>query len=540
MNMGSKAEVGKEQQASKQQQQMFELMGSMAYGNPMDISISKSKAFDMFNRAATMTFPRGFPSGQPQDIGKLAGYGGSGYDQQQQQQSMQANTNKAHDMSGAYGVSQQHHQQQQGQAQQQQQAHQPKVNQSSSGPYDQRSNVQQQSQPQQQQHQGNMDLNTGYKSFGGTPSSTLMDPALRNLASLSSLYQPEAGYYDKNMPPAAHSLFKSSGGVPSSATSSSAALQQIFNNSMATTMAYNAAAGRDQQGMYGGNYHHQAAQQKAPLNVPSVQPTPPVEKPKRGRKKKQDPQELLQQQQQQQQQAAHQQAHQHQQQPNPAHQGFQSYSGMKTAQQPPSSSSNQQSGASSSSSNANAEPSAISLKTAANVLQGSAFNFGPGPAGLGLPTSLYGENSPYLDEFRSNPTNAYPYLPSSHRGPSAAAAAASSGAVAASDGTDKSINPASSSAAAVPSPYHQFLSHPSSRPSPYQFMNQLDPLHQQYIRQEELRAQMMLNQSLGLGAPGAHAPPGAYGGQPGAYHPALGMHKTPYDAMNTMNRPPWI
>lgn len=217
---------------------------------------------------------------------------------------------------------------------------------------------------------------------------------------------------------------------------------------------------------------------------------------------------------------------------------------MKTAQ-PPSSSSNQQTGASSSSNsgnaNANTEPSAISLKTAANVLQGSAFNFGPGPAGLGLPTSLYGENSPYLDEFRSNPTNAYPYLPSSHRGSAAAAAASSASVVgSASDGSDKSINPASSSAAAVPSPYHQFLSHPSSRPSPYQFMNQLDPLHQQYIRQEELRAQMMLNQSLGLGAPGAHAPPGAYGGQPGAYHPALGMHKTPYDAMNTMNRPPWI
>lgn len=71
-------------------------------------------------------------------------------------------------------------------------------------------------------------------------------------------------------------------------------------------------------------------------------------------------------------------------------------------------------------------------------------------------------------------------------------------------------------------------------------MNQLEPLHQQYIRQEEIRAQMMLNQSLALGAPGAHGPPpGAYG-QPGAaYHHALGMHK-PYDAMNSMNRPPWL
>lgn len=466
------------------------------------------------------------------------GYGGgsvSGYDQQQ----MVTNTNKAHDMSGSnpYGVPQ-HHQQPQ------QQAHQSKVNQSaaasSSGPYDQRSSVQQQ---QQQHHQApsqaNMDLNTGYKSFGGTPSSTLMDPALRNLASLSSLYQPEASYYDKNMPPAAHSMFKSSGGVVPSSASSTSALQQIFNNSMATTMAYNAAAAsRDQQGAaaaYGGNYHHQP-QQKAPLNVPSVQPpAPPVEKPKRGRKKKQDPQELLQQQQQ----AALQQAHQlQQQQPNPAHQGFQSYSGMKSSQ-PPSSSSNQQSGGSSLSANAGSgnanavEPSAISLKTA-NVLQGSAFNFGPGPAGLGLPTSLYGENSPYLEEFRTNPTNAYPYLPSSHRGSAASSGAVGSGASAAADGSDKSINPAASSASAVPvapSPYHQFLSHPSSRPSPYQFMNQLDPLHQQY---------MMLNQSLGLGAPGAHGPPGAYGGQPGAYHPALGMHKTPYDAMNTMNRPPWI
>lgn len=555
MNMGSKAvtaEVPKDKELAKQQQ-MFELMGAMSYGSPMDISISKSKAFDMFNRAATMSFPRGFPgtssnsgssaaSGsqtQHQDLTKM-GYTGSasGYDQ------LQTNSNKAHDMSGANAYNMQ-------------QPQQPKSSTSdlvagsnirgnvSSGTYEQRptSNA-----PQQQQ--GNMDLSSGYKSFSGSTTSSLIDPALRNLASLSSLYQSDgsSGFYDKNMPPAAHMFGKNlpnhPSGASSTAVSTTSTLQQMFNSSM----AYSAT--RDQSSTYGTNYHQRNDMlnqgQKVPLNIPTVSNTPAqVEptKPKRSRKKK-DTQEVMQQQMQQQQQA-----HQHQQpQPNAAHQGFQAYPGLKNSQ-----SSNSSSSQSNSTSNApgnvgsnttgNSEPSAISLKTA---VPGSAFNFGTGPTGLGLPSSLYGENSSYLDEFRNNP-NPYPYLTSSHRGSSSSGAAST-------DATDKSHNSSASTASAVAavaaaaaaahqpppaaSPYHQFLSHPSSR-APYQFMNQLDPLHQQYIRQEELRAQMMLNQSLGLGAPGAHGPPpGAYG-QPGAYHHALGMHK-PYDAMNSMNRPPWL
>lgn len=572
--MGNKpagADASTKEKELTKQQQMFELMGAMgAYGNPMDISISKSKAFDMFNRAATMTFPRGFhgtgggggsasgPSQpQHQDLTKM-GYTGSttGYDQ------MQANPNKAHDMSGAnaYNMQQQTHQQPQQQSHQQS----TKSNQSdliaagnirgnvSTGTYEQRSTG---NAPQQQQ-QGNMDLSSGYKSFSGSTTSSLMDPALRNLASLSSLYQGDgsSGFYDKSIPPAAHMFGKNLPNHPSGASSAAAVattstLQQMFNSSM----AYSAT--RDQSSSYGTNYHQRNdllnQGQKVPLNIPTVSNTSaPAEpaKPKRSRKKK-DTQEVMQQQMQQQQQA-----HQHQPaQPNAAHQGFQAYPGLKTSQSSNSTSGSQSNPAGSnapgnvgSNSVGNSEPSAISLKTA-NVVPGSAFNFGSGPGGLGLPSSLYSETSSYLDEFRSNP-NPYPYLASSHRGPGSAGSASA-------EATDKSLNSSASTASAVAavaaaaaaahqpppaaSPYHQFLSHPSSR-APYQFMNQLEPLHQQYIRQEEIRAQMMLNQSLALGASGAHGPPpGAYG-QPGAaYHHALGMHK-PYDAMNSMNRPPWL
>ncbi|XP_053689703.1 protein split ends isoform X2 [Sabethes cyaneus] len=596
MNMGAKAADNTKEKEMAKQQQMFELMGAMGYGNPMDISISKSKAFDMFNRAATMTFPRGFPSAngqtqhqpqqqpQQQDATKIT-YGGSnsaaGYDQ------MQTNTNKAHDMSGSQAYGMPHQQSQQSKSNQNDILSAGNLR-GNTANYDQRPAApvttvpphQQHHPQQQQQQQSNMDLSTGYKAFSGQSASSLMDPAIRNLASLSSLYQADerllasssstAGYYDKSIPPAAHMYGKNLSSDTSStigSTTASSALQQMFNTSMATTMAYNAAA-RDQQAAYGANYHHHQRSdllgqgQKVPLNIPSVANTvtaaPEPTKPKRGRKKKENPEQLQQQQQQHQQMQHPQQTHQHpsqQQQPNAAHQGFQTYSGLKTTQ--PSSSSNQTATTSSVAgnvaSNTNSEPSVISLKTA-NIVPGSAFNFGPGPTGLGLPTSLYGENSPYLDEFRANP-NPYPYLASSHpRGPTGSSS--SSGGPAA-DGSDKVANAsAASTSAAVAvaavaaaavhqppppaaSPYHQFLSHPSSRPSPYQFMNQLDPLHHPYMRQEEFRAQMMLNQSLGLGAPGAHGPPpGAYG-QPAAYHPALGIHK-PYDAMNSMNRPPWL
>ncbi|XP_055611475.1 serine/arginine repetitive matrix protein 2-like isoform X2 [Uranotaenia lowii] len=570
MNMGNKDAaatgdiVGSKEKELTKQQQMMDIISAMGYGNPMDIS--KSKAFDMFNRAATMTFPRDFPSGtgaavsavQGQaDAGKMgySGHGSSSYEQ------MQPNTNKAHDMSGANTYSMQQQQQ-------------PKPTQNSASQniqnpqlprYDQRSALaagqQQPHQQQQQQQQGNIDLTTTYKSFTGATSSSLIDPTLRNLATLTSLYSADdkmltgssgqSGFYEKNLPPAAHMFGKNLSNLPTAAgsglgsASATSTLQQMFNPSMATSMAYTAT--RDQQqSTYGGNYHSRndmhGQSQKVPLNIPSVPNVTPAApepaKPKRSRKKKEpvEAQHHHQQQQQAHQQQQHmqhqqQQVHQHQQQqhqqpqPNAAHQGFQTYSGMKTTQS--SNSANQVAGSFSSSSNtgsnssSNQESSAISLKTA-NVVHGSAFNYGSGPAGY--PSSLFGENTPYLEDLRNNP---YPYLSTSQRGP---------GAPSVSDGSNKSTStPSSTSAVAPPAApaYHQFLPHPSTRPSPYQFMNQLDPIHQQLIRNEML-------QNLALGAPGAHGPPPGTYGQPGAYHPALGMHHKPYDAMNSMNRPHWL
>lgn len=110
---------------------------------------------------------------------------------------------------------------------------------------------------------------------------------------------------------------------------------------------------------------------------------------------------------------------------------------------------------------------------------GSAFNFAPTPP-LGIPgTGLYPEATNYLDEFRGTPNPYYPLAAAAgHRNPAEV-------------GTDKT-NPAAST---VSSPYHQFLSHPSSRSS-YPFINPtpFDPLQQQWNlqREEQLRAQMML------------------------------------------------
>lgn len=158
----------------------------------------------------------------------------------------------------------------------------------------------------------------------------------------------------------------------------------------------------------------------------------------------------------------------------------------------------------------------LALKTAAaNMVPGSAFNFGPTPTGLGL----YGEQAGYLDEFRGT-SNPY-YLPGPH--PPAHRSTTETP-------NDKLVQPPTPS-----STYHQFLSHPSSRTT-YPFMNaQLDPnsqIYQQYFqRQEEFRtARLMLNQGLlshGHGAPPAAYPQSGY----------LGMHKSSFDAMNQMNRP---
>lgn len=173
----------------------------------------------------------------------------------------------------------------------------------------------------------------------------------------------------------------------------------------------------------------------------------------------------------------------------PPTQGFQSYSGYKGT-----------------TSASNTAP--ISLKPPGNLVPGSAFNFGQAPGGLGLTPGLYGDNSGYLDEYRNS--NPYYLPPQNHRPPQES-------------GTDKSGNPT-----AMPpnsTAYHQFL---SSRPS-YPFMNQLDTnTYQQCLQRHHT---MMLNQ--GLLPPSA---PGAYS-QP-CYHPALSIHK-PYDSMNNMQRPPW-
>lgn len=208
------------------------------------------------------------------------------------------------------------------------------------------------------------------------------------------------------------------------------------------------------------------------------------------------------------------------QQPPTSMQGFQSYVDLKPSQStgskvaPPS------------------ESPAISLKTSSSIVPGSAFNFGPtSTAGLGLGTGIYGENTPYLDDYR-NAANPYAYLPQTHRNPSDPNNDPSVSASAAASASAASL-PVPPTAAPTSTYHHQFLPHPSSRGS-YPFMNApLEPnsqFYQQYLRNEEYRhARIMLNQGI-LG----HSTPSAYP-QPG-YHPALGMHK-PYDAMN---RPPWF
>uniref|UniRef100_A0A182UK65 Uncharacterized protein n=1 Tax=Anopheles melas TaxID=34690 RepID=A0A182UK65_9DIPT len=623
----------------------------------------KSKAFDMFNRAATMNFPRGFGAPgihQPAPAGNVGANSTGGYDHHRSL-SQAANMNKAHDMSGGgagsaaasvsaapTGYTMQPAGGKPANQHPADQLHLPR--------YDQRSPQHLQQQQQQQQHgassassgpssqpsgSGNAsaDLSSaggGYKSYGvpappaSSASASLMDPAIRNLTSLSSLYNPDpdrllggpgapsattaGGFYDKGMPSTAHMFGKnlSQPPVASSSAATTSALQQMFNNTMAaTTMAaYNANREQPNVGSYvpSPNYHHpQQHQQRTDMmnaaniqpqkmshnaNVPSAtgggagnasvssEPAPPPAKPKRSRKKKD---QLAQDQAaaaaaaavaaaaaaQQQQQTLHQHAMHaaHQQQALGPHQGFPAYPGLK-----PSNSTSSGSGGAGGAGGgppgmgsasaapgavgnpaSSAETSAISLKTA-NIVPGSAFNFGPGPAGLGLPPGgLYGDTSAstYLEESYRNSQNPY-YLPPSHRGTSATGSGGTGteadklGNPIGSQATPPGSVAAAAAAAAVASvhgpppptaasPYHQFLaSHHGTRP--YQFMNQFDPLHQQYLRQEELRAQMMINQGL-LGAPGA-APPGAYG-QPGYHHPAIGMHK-PYDAMNSMNRSPFL
>lgn len=180
-------------------------------------------------------------------------------------------------------------------------------------------------------------------------------------------------------------------------------------------------------------------------------------------------------------------------------QGFQSYAGLKpnsAKNAPPS------------------ESTAISLKTSSSIVPGSAFNFGPTTSGLGLGTGMYGDSTPY-------PPNPY-YLPQTHH-------ADQTNDVSCQRPPDpihlkKHPDIATASAAALPPPpastYHQFLPHPPSRSTYPPFMNPpLDTNAQFYQQYEEYRqARFMLN----------HMP----GYAQSSYHSALGMQ--------AINRPPWF
>lgn len=322
----------------------------------------------------------------------------------------------------------------------------------------------------------NMDL-SGYKTYNNP--AAMLDP-LRNLnhplsmmdeslLGLSGSSAP-AGYYEKNIPPAAHMFSKNLS-------------QQMYQN----PSPYGVPT-RDQQNIpnnYGAS---------APGNVGTTQNMENFETKQTKRKKKKtatpNPTEIVSN-------AAAMLPTQQQQSLQPQNpqssQGFQLYSDLKTA----------------SSSTAATDTSAISLKTASSMVPGSAFNFGPSPTGLGLPTGMYGDNSGYLDPY---------YLSSSHR-------------TTAETTNDKSGNAATATASATP---YQFLAHNPVRPT-YPFMNsQLDPnspIYQQFRQEQELRARMMINQGL-LGSAASAA--GSYA-QPGYRPPTLGMPKH-YD----MSRQTWF
>ncbi|XP_055385660.1 protein split ends isoform X2 [Condylostylus longicornis] len=431
----------------------------------------------------------------------------------------------------------------------------------------------------------NLDLSNYKTSSTYQNSSNIIDHTMRHHSSLTQMMDDTnmlalqnntpgtmgTSYYDKNVPPAAHMFSKN---LP----------QQLYQNS---STIY---GGRDQQnlpppGNYPifllGNYVPQSNQSSSSANsnvnpqgeqVPSATSTD-QKQTKRNKKKKvtelanlnqstinhqspvsniqQQPQNLqLQQHQQQEQQILNNNSSQNTtntpgnnitQNVASAHQGFQLYAGLKTAAAVVAASTSTNQTISGTSNNTSTDPSALSLKTAAaaaSMVSGSAFNFGPSPTGLPLPSGLYGDNSTYLEEFR----NANPYYipPTHHRVPQDSTNNPNQTSV--SEKTQSSTinnNTTPSVAPAAPSPYHQFLTaaaHPATQRGSYPFMNspQLDPnspLYTQYLRPDEFRARMMQNLSQSL------LPPGATAGYPQAgYRPTLGMPK-PYD-MN--NRQPWF
>lgn len=261
----------------------------------------------------------------------------------------------------------------------------------------------------------------------------------------SSFPNPSSGFYDKPITPS-HMFGKN-------IVSSASTLQQMFSNPM-TTMAY----GREQQEYQNRLNAFQAAANSS-QSVAQASQLPVETKAKKPKKSKKNPSPeipppastqhpaMAQHQMTSNQQQSHQQFAMHQ-------QSFQSFAGLKIP----------------------SAGSATSAETMKSVVPGSAFNYGPTPLGL------YGENSPYLDEFRGAQGSYYPPLRSS-------------------EGADKSTpNPPQAHPAAPSSPYHHLL--PSHHPPrSYPFMNSIDPatLQQQY--------RMMFNQTYQAGYLGMHNQP---------------------------------
>jgi hypothetical protein len=298
-----------------------------------------------------------------------------------------------------------------------------------------------------------MDIN--YKQsplFNTTPGSSMMELTafMRDFRQAEDRYSsfpnPSSGFYDKPMTPS-HMFGKN-------IVSSASTLQQMFSNPM-TTMAY----GREQQEYQIRLNAFQAAANNSQSAVQASQ-LPVETKTKKPKKSKKNPSPeipppsvaqhpaMSQHQIPANQQQSHQQFAMHQ-------QSFQSFAGLKIPS------------AGSSTSN---DP----MKS---MVPGSAFNYGPTPLGL------YGENSPYLDEFRGAQGSYYPPPLRS------------------SEATDKSTpNPPQAHPAAPSSPYNHLLpSHHASRS--YPFMNSIDPatLQQQY--------RMMFNQTYQAGYLGMHNQP---------------------------------
>lgn len=492
--------------------------GNLGFGKP-PLDISTSKAFEMFNKAATYGLSKEF-----------------------QQNNIYINTHKIGDAasnnssmgSGKSILNSSFNQEQitlEPSKLQQNNLYDPKLNNQVSAYSNASANemIDPSARPDQQQHlpdiNRNQPLNMDYKQSYNTPASAMLEP-LRNLNHPLSMIDENilnlqnvssTGFYDKNIPPVAH----------------------VYNKGLSVSQNYlhqnvSPYDTRDQQNSTAAtaSYISPSVTVANNTNIASItqQPQQQIQevieqKPKRGRKKKNattsipvDTSNVANSQARNQIMTAtatvatqppqiqsqaltpnvaigappnaaipSQSIHDHQQQQQ---QGFQLYAGLKTTAV----------------SNASVSTDSSALKsatTAASMVPGSAFNFGPSPAGLGIPPAgIYGDQTGYLDEFRSAHNPYYP-IPTGHR-PEIS--------------NEKSSNaPPPPPGPPTPSTYHQFLTHSSSRAS-YTFMNspQLDPnspIYQQYIQR-----QLMLNQGLLGPAPTAGYPQASY-------RPPIGMPK---------------